>query len=245
MEETRFGREAAAYASLQGLMQEAQRTKELFDAASLPVPAPLARMLGGEEESENGVRRGVEIPPLPGPPRPSGVPSEWVWIYVDDCMSGTLVQACLREFDGSAKPKQLVDRITSLRPDLGAGGIYNVGPRLEKSGTITRRDGAWNLVSPEEVPKTQGKHVWASVKDFQKQEVASHRRMIIVHLLKMYKGGLQVAQIVEQLSRFDQCKAPVSKDLVKADMEILAGEKKVRRTGNSKKWVVVEGNPQD
>ncbi len=64
--------------------------------------------------------------------------------------------------------------------------------------------------------------------------------MLVLHVLKVFKGGLQILQIVDMLQHMGQCLAPVSKDLVKADMEVMQDEKKVKKQGNSGKWVLAQ-----
>ena len=71
---------------------------------------------------------------------------------------------------------------------------------------------------------------------FQKSEIAGHRRDAILHVLSNFDSGLQTRQLVEQLGRCSWVHAPVNKDLIKTDLEMLAELGKVRRRGNSKKW---------
>ena len=74
---------------------------------------------------------------------------------------------------------------------------------------------------------------------FNKQELAAHRRVGVLHLLRLHPAGLQTTQILEQLRNCAWLHAPVNKELIQADMEFLEGQKKVRRRGNSKKWELV------
>jgi hypothetical protein len=65
--------------------------------------------------------------------------------------------------------------------------------------------------------------------------------MAILHVLGQFPGGLQIVQIVEMLldkSPWFHRDIPCNKDHVKEDMEELAAQQKVRRQGNSKKWVL-------
>jgi hypothetical protein len=71
--------------------------------------------------------------------------------------------------------------------------------------------------------------------------MAAHRREAILHILQTFRSGLQTVQIVERLREFAWVKAPVNKDLLKGDMDVLVGEGKVRHSGNSKKWVLAGG----
>lgn len=236
-ERDRLQREMEAYSSLSKLLDDAQRTRDLFVAAKLDIPAPLLRLTG-----ENGKERPpavvATIPTMELPPKPAAAGDDWVFVPMDGAYPMTLVKALLRNSGGAMKPRELVDAIQSLRPELGSGGVYNTGPRLEKAGIIEKSDHGWVLVEEDTGPILTNEGVWGHPKELQKQEVAAHRRALLVHVLSLYKSGLQVVQIVEQLKGCIQCKAPVTKDLVKADMLALQEEKRVKRAGNSKKWVL-------
>lgn len=61
----------------------------------------------------------------------------------------------------------------------------------------------------------------------------------------MNKSGLQVDQVVEALDSCTWLHATVNKDLVKADIEELREDKKVRRVGASKKWELAPTEKKD
>ena len=63
--------------------------------------------------------------------------------------------------------------------------------------------------------------------------------MAILQLLGANHGGFQLVQLTEELRRLGWVRAPINKDLLKADMDWLLGKKKVRRIGNSRKWGLV------
>ncbi len=79
---------------------------------------------------------------------------------------------------------------------------------------------------------------------FMKQEVAARRREAIVYVLGLFEGGLMNMQIVEQLERCPWLKTPLSKDLVKMDMEDLKAAGRVKRVSHTNKWALAtEGAP--
>jgi hypothetical protein len=232
-----FERESEAYAGLQRLMDDAKAAKTLFERAGLPIPAPLARMLG-DGRSGSGIHGAITVPPIEEPERPPGVGPDWLWVCVRNAITITLVKSLLGRSDVALRPKDVVDQVIKIRPDLSTGGIYNSATPLERAGLLTRETDGWLRTTGWVAPVLNGKFVWGSVESLQKQEVAWHRRQLILHMLSVYRTGLQVLQIVENLQKMPQCKSPVSKDLVKADMEVLQEEKKVKRAGASKKWVL-------
>lgn len=237
MNESRFHRETDAYSALQRVMEEAGKAKTLFERASLPIPPPLARLF---DEGHKGSRSPAQplVPRLDEPKKPEGARDDWIWIAVRDAMTGTLTMAFLREMDTPTRPKDLVLKIAEIRPDLVSGAVYNLGPRWKKSGVIKPSKGGWELTNPDTAPIICGDVVWGDPKVMQKQEVACHRRNIIVYLLELYKGGLQIQQVVELLLGVEQCKAPISKDLVKADLQVMQEAGKAKRVSNTRKWVL-------
>lgn len=238
-EDRNFTRESKAFEALAELMRQAAVAKSLFDEAGLETPSPLARLLGTSSDTPKH-RDGVTVAkPMPTPPRPEGADPEWVFIPLEGAYATTIVRGVLRGFGKPERPKKLLERVLALRPDIMSGSVYNTGPRLEKAGVVKRGPGGWELVRPEENPVISGDFLWSDIDILQKQEVALHRRMIIVHLLGVYRSGLQIVQIVERLREFPQCKANANKDLVQSDMDILQQEKKARRV-SSRKWVLIQ-----
>lgn len=233
-----FEREAEAYSSLQHLMEEAQKTKAMFVRAGLPIPATLWRMFGESKPSARGTEGAINVPPIEEPNRPAGVDQDWIWIAIPDAITITLVKAIMGRAGKALRPKEIVQQVQAIRPELSTGGVYNTAKYLVNADLLDRTDEGWALKGNPAVPILNGKYLWAPPDILQKQEVAAHRREAILHILKVFKTGLQILQIVEMLKRMTQCRAPVSKDLVKVDMEVMQDEKKVRKAGSSKKWVL-------
>lgn len=233
-------REGRAYEALQALLKQAESCRTLFDEANLAYPEPLKRVLG--VESMNGAGTDEVAMLRIGPPRtqsrPDGAPGDWLAIPTDGMMVQTAIPAILRQ-NGALPVKSIVGEFARLGVKASAGSIANAGTRLETQGVIRRdKSAGWHLVNPSQAPILNGLHVWGPRDGFTKQELASRRREAIQHLLSQVSGGLQVLQILEFLKRADWLGTPLSKDLIKVDMEELQRDGLVRRTGNSRKWVL-------
>jgi hypothetical protein len=150
--------------------------------------------------------------------------------------------AVLRGVAGPVRAKEVVGRVKELLPDVSSGSIANIGTRLDKTNVILRDDRGWELLSPEDAGVIFNSHLWAPASVLSSQELAAYRREAILHLLSLNKTGLQATQVEEQLQHCTWLQAPVSKDLVKVDLEVLASDKKIRRRGNTRKWELV---PED
>jgi len=239
MNETKFAEESQAYASLAELMTAATQTKLLFSNAGLDIPAPLARLFG-HEQADEAKSRVSNIPRLPDPKRPSEAENDWLWVKKDDMLVGGLVLASLRQDGGNVRPKEMLERIAAIRPDIPSGSIYNIGPRLDKSGVIAREEDGWRLLDPQHAPVLVGDHLWGPREVFTKTELACHRRYVILHILQSFRSGLQIVQIVDQLVDYGDCRSPISKDLVKVDMNILTEAGSVKRSGNTRKYILTD-----
>lgn len=230
--------------SLLALVEDARRCRDLFVAAGMAIPEPLGRFLGEEPAGAptGPARPTLRVPP-PEPPLspPDEALPDWIWIHVEDATSTPLVLAILRKAGDAVRPKDIISQLHEMRPELKAGTVPNIGTRL--AGSLIARDKqGWWLVDPEKAPMIKGDYLWGPATVFGKYELAAHRRRAICHLLGLNEGGLQVMQIVKMLHNgCDWLKAPLTKDLVKADMADLAERGLVKRTGHSKKWILRQG----
>ena len=234
MSET-FELESEAYESLRSLLEQAKTTKTLFHRAGLPMPTPLARLLGNVRQAAANRKVAIQSKNRPDEAGPS-----WVGVPVAGASVGSLVKSFLRE-DSEMRPKEAVERLSEVRPDLASGSVYNCGPKFVNSGLITKVEGNWVLQRPDDCPMLRGDLLWGPPEVFQKQDLALHRRKLIEKILVEFKGGLQVLQIVEQLKKTPTASGfPCSKDLVKADMASMQESRLVKKAGNSKKWVLMD-----
>jgi hypothetical protein len=205
--------EQEATQSLVKLFEHARRTQMLYERAHMALPEPLKRLLG--MVSPNGAGRGsnLTIPPPTPPPAPLSAKPDWIWIEEESATPTTVALAVLRAAKSPLRAKEVVNQVIEILPSVPRGSVNNIGTRLS------------------------GKQIDRTEEVFHKNELAVHRRYAILHLLGIFYGGLQPRQILEHLRRCTWVHAPVNKDLLKADLEILdRQEKKIRRVGNSGKW---------
>lgn len=243
----RFSKEYEALTALTRLMADAETCKRLHEEAGLPLPRPLAVLfdVGQPLDSSNAnppapaPASALAIPRLPRPKRlPRGVTEDWIHLPIEEVQETSLVLSALNTYM-SVAPSEIIKRVQALRPEANTGTIANIGSRLEKERIIRRDHDGWILVDRKCTIEITDKYIWGPPDVFQKQELAAYRRMVILHVLRSWSDGLQVAQITRILEY--NCEwlsdaIPVTKFLVKVDIEVLAARKLVKRIGGSKKW---------
>jgi len=224
--------ERRALEAMLRLLDAAEECRRLHAAAQLEVPLRLRRFLG--ESSVNGALSGPTSPPEP--PRPSGVDDDAIWVAATECTAAILTLAVLRESGKPMRARDVVDGVLRANPEINSGSVLNLAARLDGTA-ITRDEHGWTLVSPSSSPTLFKGNVWGRTQMFTKQELAAHRRNGIVHILRTSADGLQVMQLVRTLESCPWQRAPMNKDLVKTDLQVLLDGGVVRRVGNSKKWL--------
>jgi hypothetical protein len=218
------------------VLKELEVCKKLFESAGEPLPEQLKEFFGASRVNGRPVATINIVQPDHGH-RPPEAADDWISIETGDVMATNLVLAVLRSKNVPVKASDVADMVSEINADVTRGAISNIGTRL--SGTlINRTEEGWSLIDKTKAGIIRGKYFWGPNDIFEVQEKAAHRREAILHILEHFQGGLQIVQLVEQLRACSWMKAPASKDLLKADMEILQKEHKVRRIGNSKKWVL-------
>jgi len=240
MTNDQIGAEEAAVQSLSELLAQARKCKLLHEQANMSLPEPLKRVLG-----MNGYGRTLDarprIPPLERTTRPPEAQDNWISIPVKDATPTSVVLALLRVSHKPMRAKEVVDNVIRFLPNVRGGSVANIGSRLQDK-LINRTPDGWAIIDSAKAGILHGGMIWGPPDIFEKTEVAAHRREAILHLLACQPSGLQITQLVEQLSGCSWVHAPVSKDLLKADMDVLKQGDLVRRRGNSKKW---EKTPDD
>jgi len=242
MIESPLSKERQAVESLGRLLDDAEKVRCLFVDAGMSLPEPLARLFGSAS-AVNQVAKSPEPTLLVNIPRPEKRPPEskadWIWVPVKDLSTTALLLAVLRSSEVPIPSKEAIDAVSSLKAGLNPGSIFNIASRL--SGRPIERSGdGWKLRDRDQAPLIYEGYGWGPASVFGKQELAAHRRLLIRNLLSANQYGLQVMQIVSQLEQCGQCRAPVNKDLLKGDMEVMQKEGLVRHRGNSKKWELTE-----
>jgi len=237
-----LAKEARALESLTRLLKAAEECRTLFDEARMDYPAPLRRMLGERDsfgDSPGPVARAIKISP-PDITRPAGVPDGWIHVPIEALGPQTAVLGVLRGASEPMPVKQVVSEVKSRIPSVSDGSINNVGTRLDERNIIARAEDGWRLIDKSRAPLLNGTRAWGADSMFQTQELAARRREAVLHVLSLFPTGLMSAQLLEQMERCAWLKTPLSKDLIKADMEELQETGKVKRSGNSRKWILGE-----
>ncbi len=233
-----FQSEREAYAKLVRLLADAEECKRSFETAGMPIPETLKRILG----TSNGHGK-VSVPLVTIiPPHRANRPPEseegWISVPIEEASATSLVLTSLRDEDKPLLARRVVQFVLGINPKIPRGSVNNIGTRL--SGTLIKRsDEGWSLIDRKKAPLMREGFLWGPKEVFDKTELAAHRREAILHILRAFPGGLQTVQIVEQLRGCNWVHAPASKDLVKADMELLEAHDKVRKISNSRKWEVL------
>jgi len=235
--------EILAASSYLRLLNEAQECKRLHEKAGIALPIPLLRLLG-----EEGVAVGHEQMMLKTSSpdidssrlatKPDEAEREWVSIKAKDASPTTIALAVLGSLDEPIKAKALANRVTSISPNIVGGSIYNLLRRLEDGGDVTSDTNGWILANQDAAGLLSGEYIWAPPSRFTKQDLAAHRREAIVHILRN-ESSMQIMEIVERLHQWEWVKAPVNKDLLKADMQVLEEQGLVRRIANTRNWEAV------
>ena len=236
----RFNAEREAVQSLMEMYEQSKKCQQLFERADMALPEALQRFLGMNGNSPKAAGHARSTAHIPAPTRPhepEGAEPDWIWINVQDSSPTSAALAILRAAKEPVRAKDIVARVTELLPTVPRGSIANVGTRLEGK-LIERTPDGWKLLNPAKAGIIRDGLLWGPPAIFSKQELAAHRRDAILHVLKHYPSGLQTVQIVEQLHNCSWVQAPINKDLLKADLEVLDTAKKVKRRGNTKKWEI-------
>jgi hypothetical protein len=239
MSTDRLNAEQEAVRSVLSLIELAERSRQLHERAGMTMPEPLRRILGIVDTPERSPQPRVTVPAPTSPPRPQEAQPGWIWINAEDASPTSVVLAILRGSKEPIRAKDVTAKVHAIQPKVITGSISNIGNRLDGDKIIQRTDEGWSLKERDKAPVFHDGYFWGAPGVFGKQELAAHRRDGILHLLHVSPGGLQAAQIVEQLRVCPWLHAPLNKELVQADIENLEREKKVRRRGNSRKWETV------
>lgn len=236
MSNDRFNAEQEALRALLDLTERADRCRQLYERANMAIPEPLRRFLGMSEEATKVTKI---MPSVPGPERPVPPTAQPGWISIDvrDASPANVALAVLREHGAAMRAKDVAARVVSIQPTTSPGSVANIGSKLD-GDSIQRSEDGWLLTNPAKAPVMFEGRLWGPPALFGKYELAAHRRDAVLHLLRAFPSGLQTSQIIETLSACPWVHAPINKELVQGDIEILgpAGEKKIRRRGPTKKW---------
>lgn len=216
-------------------MRDGESVRQLFAEAGVPLPSRLAQFLGHDGIAPD---TRIIIPPPSTPRRPAHGEPAWIWVPITDLLAKNLVLGVLRSSDVPMTPKKVIDEARRLGASVkNDGSVMNLGKPLFEDGTIARTEDGWVLKKDRRAPLISDGFAWGPLDIFTVQEVAAHRRQLILHILRLSPSGLQQAQLVSNLEACDwRNGVPVGKDLIKLDIDALAKDNRVRRVGATSKW---------
>jgi hypothetical protein len=235
--------EIIAVSSYLRLLTEAQDCKRHYEKAGIPLPTPLLRLLGEETIISPHEQMSLKInsPDIDSSrlaTRPPEATKDWISIRAKDASPTTIALALLRDQDEPVRAKDLAARVHSILPNTVGGSIYNLLNRLEADGIVSNKDARWTLENKELAGVLTENYLWAPSDLLTKTDLAAHRREAIVHLLRS-ESSMQIMEIVDKLHRWEWVKAPVNKDLLKIDMQVLDEQGLARRIANTRNWEAV------
>jgi hypothetical protein len=210
----------------------------------MSLPDALKRFLGVSDDWAKIEDRAVGVPRPKTPRRPEGVNPSWVAIRIKDAMPTSVALALLAEADGPIRSREIIRGVAIHLPSTSRGSISNIGTRLSADRIIQRVNEGWILKDPSYAGVIDDGFLWAPADKLSSHELAAHRRNSIVHILGQFSAGLELVQILHELRKCDWVLAPISKDLLKADIPALSGEGRIRRRGNTRKWEVSPAKPE-
>lgn len=234
----KFKTEMALYESFAALLRRAEELAAAFQDAGIQTPEPLKRLFDEDQKEDDS--KAVQLPLIP-PIRRENIPTDagkdWISIWAQEGTPTSVTLALLRGSKEPVRPRDLNQRVLEILPDATAGSVANIGTRLGGS-VIDRGEDGWSLARIDSAPVLFDGFLWGPPSVFQKQEIAAHRREALLYVLERFPSGLQIVQIADELKKLGWVKAPINKDLVKDDVNVLAKEQKIRRRGNSGKWEI-------
>jgi hypothetical protein len=234
--------EIEAVSSYVKLLEAAKDCRRLHEKAGLTLPPPLLRLLGVDTKSvSQQLSFPLESPdmdPSRNATRPPEAEEDWISIHAAEASPTTVTLAILRGQDKPVKAKDLADQVSRVLPLSVGGSVYNLLNRLEMDDAVAQTLDGWSLVRRDAAGVISGEYLWAPAYRLSKQDLATHRREAIVHLLRRERY-LPVMEIVRKLLDWKWVKAPINKDLLKADMQVLEDKRLVKRIGDSRNWEVV------
>jgi hypothetical protein len=222
--------------ALEGFLEAAQALRETFARANMQLP-DFQKIFG------NGTREvvtSVQIAPPERPTPPVGAEADWIAIDRDKAQASHILLAVLHDAGGFMRAKEVVAAVNAIAPEVRRVSIHNAANRLDGKSIERTREG-WKLIGGAKSGIIANDLYWTPIEICTVHEKAAHRRDAILHILGQFTSGLQPLQLLEQLGNCSSwMKAPVNKDLLKEDINILKEAGLIRRRGNTTKLELAE-----
>lgn len=221
------------------LLNEARECRKLYLRAGMQLPPLLAMMF--EEQNQGAVQLtlgmgGPDIDSSRLSTKPPEAEDDWISLRAEDASPTTVALALLRGQNGRPiRAKDLSDLVTAILPHVASGSIYNLLNRLENESLAFEVEEGWEVRDEDVAGIISRGYLWSPPERLTKMDLAAHRREAILHLLTKDRY-LQVMQIVNKLRNWSWVHAPINKDLVKDDMQVLEKKGRARRIGDSRNW---------
>lgn len=237
-----YEKKARAFESLFKLFKQIEECRTLCNEAQVEFPESLRRVLDEDSDVEASPRRSTAVVrSFRRPEAPPGISGDWINVPLSALSAQTAVLAVLRGAGNKPLPaREIAVDLRSHGLQVSEGSIYNIGGRLERDRAISKAKGeGWTLTDRSRAPIISGENAWGTSEMFTVHELAARRRDLIVQLLADHPAGLLARQILAALDACDWRGTPLSKDLVKADLDQLQRDGRLRRNEETRVWTRV------
>jgi hypothetical protein len=188
-------------------------------------------------------RRKVPIPNLPDDPQyapPAEADDSWVSMNAVSASPMAIGMAVLRSFPHrTISSATLNNRIATIRKIEGGAG-YTILEKLRKDGVIEGDNTSWTIKDASKGGVFKGERLWSPPQHLSEYDWAAIRREGILALLRANRA-VTIAGITKGLAAWKWYRAPVTDDLVKADVRALAKKGLVHRNDDTKEWSLENG----
>lgn len=167
----------------------------------------------------------------------------WLWVDArsDSVQTRALFLALLRRAAHPLQQRELGQQVQQFR-DISPASIANTVSTLIQLGSVARSEGGGlALTKAERAPIIHNGYLWGPAAIFGVHEQATHRRAMVLHLLRENPQGLRNIEIIAVLSKAPWVKAPCDKSSIKADLLALKDDGVRQADDGSHRWAVEGG----
>jgi hypothetical protein len=194
------------------------------------------------EKVKYPARNTKSILPVPKPdygPPPKEAGKDWVAMKTTGASPYALALAILKAQNGPISRPDLSNKVSELRGLKRSNAGYNVLTKMKAVGEADETpEGGWTLRDKTRGGIVVGNILWTPEDELTYADRAEHRREGILLLLEL-NGPLKGYQISNGLKASPWIRAGKNNNFVKADMNQLENDEKVRRL-EDKRWALQE-----